>query len=158
MAKIKKLQKISAKTIKKVKKTRKMIVEPFYVFGYQDGVKKFIMDSYHGSTFNNLVRLRRLLRNDKTVLWFAIDESLDELKNWERKIREVAKSSFNNDVEATVIDFQTFFANKQVPFLNLVNAALKLPKSKINDLLIAKISSTFELEFDDWSLQSYSKP
>jgi hypothetical protein len=153
MAKIKKLQKKPAKPIKKVKKTRKMIVETFLVYGFVIKSGTFVTMVY-----NDLVYLAQLLEDDKTTLWFALDEGSDELKDWKKIILQVAKSTFNNDVESTIIDFQTYFANKKVSFLNLVNAALKLPKSKINDLLIAKMASTFKLEFDDWCLQTYLKP
>jgi len=158
MAKSKIPKKKSAKPTKIVKKTRKVIVEPFYVFGYVRAYKFIGPIFYKGSTYNNLVRLARLLKSDKTTLWFALDESRDELENWERKIREIAKSSFNNDVEAAVIDFQKLFTNKYKSFLDLINAILKLPKSQINYLLITQIAGNFELAMEEWSLQSFNKP
>jgi hypothetical protein len=142
---------------KKIKKTRKLVREDLFVFGCERGTKEIVLIDYHGSTINNLIKLSRLLRNDKTTLWFAISDNFDEVYNWDNWMQSDARS-FNRDVEAAVADFQTYFMNKQDSIQKRIDEILKMPKLKIKYDLVDRLARLLEWEMGEWRGSLALKP
>jgi hypothetical protein len=133
-----------------IKKTRKIVVEPLYIFGYEPGSKTFIMNSFHGGTENNLARLSRLLRRDKTTLWFAIDKTFDKLMDWDKDIRYIAKTNYDDNVEEVITDLNKYYTNQHGSFEDKISDILKLNKGKITYSIVTKLINTFQLSKVKW--------